>query len=363
MDSPGPHLVWISVPSGLLRALDHARGAFWPCSGGAWRFSSHWQDVRRCGGQGGSSPPRPAAGDECPTQPPSWRSCSVGLLPLFSRWSAAGGWGAAAAPPQDTRLRRPEGSDAPARRGEGARRDCSRAQRALPCQHSGARGGLNGAGRPLAPPAPPPSRPCRTTRPGSLRAAPWLGWGDGGAGRDGVRGRAAERAQPTELRPPPPFLSLARAYAAPQRPWDPGSSECPPELSSPACRPSGKREGSGEREGDFPALLPAPCEAARARPRPSLQASGSGEKEGEKEGGRVLPSPPGQLAGRGGRRRRGRGPHAVKPQLGDRTPGRGAPRPPCPEEGRRVSFPALKPKPGLLSTLSLPVFSCPCGSA
>jgi len=162
----------------------------------------------------------------------------------------------------------------------------------------------------------------------------WPGWSEGASGG----GSAARRA------PAPRPRSLARAYAAPQRPWDPGSSECPPERSSPACRPSGKREG------DFPALLPAPCEAARARPRPSLWGLGVGREEGEEEGeGRALLAP----AGRGGRRRQGRGPCAVRPRLGGGTPGGELPRPPARGgEQRRVSFPPLEASPAVSSALS-----------
>lgn len=106
--------------------------------------------------------------------------------------------------------------------------------------------------------------------------APWLGSGDGGAARDGVRGRVAEIARPAELRSPSPWLSLARAYAAPQRPWDPGSSECP---LRPRSRGRGKREGSGVRRG-----LPRPPPSSVWRPRgrdpgPGLRPRAWGEED------------------------------------------------------------------------------------
>lgn len=122
-----------------------------------------------------------------------------------------------------------------------------------------------------APPAPAPPhyssrQPPRRDSAGAPRRGP--GWSEG---------RAADRARPCG---PRPCLAPPRVYAAPRRPWDPGSSECPPQLSSPA---SGPRES--EKGTDFPALPP-----LRVRPRgrdpgrargPRLGREGEGEGRGE----------------------------------------------------------------------------------
>lgn len=138
-------------------------------------------------------------------------------------------------------------------------------------------------------------------------------------------GRALDRARPCG---PRPCLAPPRVYAAPRRPWDPGSSECPPQLCSPA---SGPRES--EKGTDFPALS-----RLRVRPRgrdpgrargPPVGRGGEGEA-----GGESAACPAGRGTGRTGR---------ASPAPGGTPAG---PSGPAPGEGE--SRPCLPPGPVLL---------------
>lgn len=197
----------------------------------------------------------------------------------------------------------------------------------------------------------------------------WPGWSEGASGGESAAHRAPAPS-PLSL-----SFSLARVYAAPQRSWDPGSSECPPGALQPPPPPpplAGPQEGGRALEsekGTSPPSVQLPVRPRGRDPGRACRPRGRARKRGRKEGEECFhntppPHPPRPAGGPGkGGGGRAEGPEPSKPDSAAGPRGGALPRPPCPEEGRRAPFPALRPGAGLWSALFLPVFWSPCGSA
>lgn len=132
----------------------------------------------------------------------------------------------------------------------------------------------------------------------------------------------------------------------------------PRSSPAPLAGPQESGRALESEKGACPPSFQLPVRPRGRDPGRACRPRGRARKRGRRKGEECLP-PPGQLAGRGGRRRLGSGPRARQPQLSGRTRGGELPVPPALRRGGEESV-ASRPQ---THTRSVGLLSCSLPSA